>query len=90
MAQHALVLGPCEPVSPVQFQASPGTGSSDSTLQRDGTQESHQPQSSCLAPRSLTIQERGFSDEMAARIEAPQRSSTRAVYKSKWAIFLKW
>ena len=27
---------------------------------------------------------------MAARIEAPQRRSTRAVYKSKWAIFVKW
>ena len=90
VAKHALVLGPGEPVSSDSLQASPGTGSSDSTLQRDGTQESHQPQSSCLAPRSLAIQERGFSDEVAARIEAPQRSSTRAVYKSKWAIFLKW
>ena len=28
--------------------------------------------------------------EVAARIEAPQRSSTRAIYKSKWAIFVKW
>ena len=64
--------------------------SGDSTLQRDGTQESHQSQSSCLAPRSFAIQEHGFSDEVAARIEAPQRSSTRAVYKSKWTIFLKW
>ena len=27
---------------------------------------------------------------MAERIEAPQRGSTRAVYKSKWAIFVKW
>ena len=90
MAKHALVLGPSEPVSSDSLQASPGTGSSDSTFQRDGTQESHQPQSSCLAPRSLAIQERGFSDEVAARIEAPQRSSTRAVYKSKWAIFIKW
>ena len=90
LAKHALVLGPGGPVRSDSLQASPGTGSSDPTLQRDGTQESHQPQSSCLAPRSLAIQKRGFSDEVAARIEAPQRSSTRAVYKSKWAIFLKW
>ena len=89
MAKHALVLGPSESVSSDPLQASLGTGSGDSTLQRDGTQESHQPQSSCLAPRSLAIQERGFSDEVTARIEAPQRSSTRAVYKSKWAIFVK-
>ena len=27
---------------------------------------------------------------MATRIEAPQRSSTRAIYKSKWAVFVKW
>ena len=90
MAKHALVLGSSESVSSDSLQASPGTGSGDSTLQRDGTQESHQPQSSCLAPRSFAIQEHGFSDEVAARIEAPQRSSTRSVYKSKWTIFLKW
>ena len=36
------------------------------------------------------MQKQGFSDEVAARIEAPPRSSTRAVYKSKWAIFVKW
>ena len=72
MAKHALVLGSSEPVSSDSLQASPGTGSGDSTLQRDGTQESHQPQSSCLAPRSFAIQEHGFSDEVAARIEAPQ------------------
>ena len=27
---------------------------------------------------------------MAARIEAPQRRSTRSVYEAKWAIFTKW
>ena len=36
------------------------------------------------------IQKQGFSDEVAERIEAPQRGSTRAVYKSEWAIFVKW
>ena len=41
-----------------------------------------------LEPR--VIQEQGFSDEVAARIEAPQRVSTRAVYKSKWAVFVRW
>ena len=28
--------------------------------------------------------------EVAERIVAPQRSSTRTVYKSKWALFEKW
>ena len=44
----------------------------------------------CLAPRASAMQEQGFTDEVAARIEAPQRLSTRAVYKSKWSIFVKW
>ena len=90
MAKHALVLGPSEPVSSDSLQTSSGTRPGDSTLQRVTAQESQQPQSSCLAPRIAPIQEHGFSDEVAARIEAPQRSSTRAVYKSKWSIFLKW
>ena len=34
--------------------------------------------------------EQGFSDEVAARIETPQRVSTRAIYKSKWTIFVRW
>ena len=28
--------------------------------------------------------------EVAERIAAPQRSSTRTIYKSKWALFEKW
>ena len=43
-----------------------------------------------MAPRAFTIQKQGFSNGVATRIKAPERSSTRAVYKSKWAIFVKW
>ena len=50
--------------------------------------EPQQSESACLAPRASAIQEQGFSDEVAARIEAPQRLSTRAVYKSKWAFLV--
>ena len=32
----------------------------------------------------------GFSEAVAARIEAPQRRSTRSVYEAKWTIFTKW
>ena len=79
MAKHALVLGPSEPVSSDSLQTPSGARPGDSTLQRGTTQESQQPQSSCLAPRISAIQEHGFSDEVAARIEAAQRSSTRAI-----------
>ena len=34
--------------------------------------------------------EQRFSVEVAERIAAPQRLSTRTIYKSKWAIFEKW
>ena len=62
----------------------------DAALQRSCPPESQQSESACLAPRASAIQEQGFSAEVATRIEAPQRRSTRVVYKLKWAIFVKW
>ena len=43
-----------------------------------------------MAPRASAIKEQAFSDAVAARIEAPQRGSTRSVYEAKWTIFKKW
>ena len=43
-----------------------------------------------LVSRSGQLQEQGFSVEVAERIASPQRSSTRTIYKSKWALFEKW
>ena len=43
-----------------------------------------------LVSRSGQLQGQGFSVEVAERIAAPQRSSTRTIYKSKWALFEKW
>ena len=40
--------------------------------------------------RSGQLQEQGFSVRVAERIAAPQRSSTRTIFKSKWALFEKW
>ena len=90
LAEHALVLGPGQSLRADSSQSSPSKRSGDVTVQRAGAQESQQPESPCLAPRASAIQEQGFSDEVATRIEAPQKMSTRAVYKSKWAIFVKW
>ena len=44
----------------------------------------------CMAPRASAIKQQGFSEAVAAQIEAPQRGSTRLVYEAKWAIFTKW
>ena len=83
VAQHAMVLGssghgktdPTESTQPSQF--------TNSTIQSDPSQESDKPKSSA-------IQEQGFSQAVATRIEAPQRGSTRSVYEARWAIFTKW
>ena len=62
----------------------------DPTVQSVSPQRSPRAQPPRLAPRASSIQAQGFSDEVATRIEAPQRQSTRAVYESKWSIFVKW
>ena len=90
LAQHALVLGPDQSVKSDSVQSSLGEVPIDPAIQRPPPQELESSKSACLAPRASSIKRQGFSDEVAARIEAPQRSSTRAVYKSKWAIFVKW
>ena len=43
-----------------------------------------------LVSRSGQLQEQGFPVEVVERIAAPQRSSTRTIYKSKWTLFDKW
>ena len=58
-------------------------------MQSDSTQESVFPKSACVAPRASAIQEQGFSGAVAARIEAPQRASTRSIYEAKRAIRYK-
>ena len=45
------------------------------------------PQPPRLVSRSGQLQEQGFSVEVAERIAASQRSSTRTIYKSQWALF---
>ena len=69
MAQHALVLGPGESICSGSLPA-PSTQESDySAIQRASTQEPQQLESSCLAPRSCVIQEQGFTDEVAPRMD---------------------
>ena len=48
------------------------------------------PQSPRLVSRSTILQNQGFTAEVADRIAAPQRLSTRAIYASKWAVFQRW
>ena len=59
----------------------------NSALQSDPSQKSDKPKSRCMAPRATSIKKQGFSEAVAARIEAPQRGSTRSVCEAKWTIF---
>ena len=61
-----------------------------SAIQPGPSQEPVESEPTCLAPRASAIKEQGFSEAVAARIEAPQRRSTRSVYEAKWTIFTKW
>ena len=90
VAQHALVLGLGEHVQPGPAQPAQPAQSANAALQSDPSQKSDKPKSPCLAPRATQIKEQGFSEAVAARIEAPQRRSTRSVYEAKWTIFTKW
>ena len=90
LAQHVMVLGPGHPIKSGSIDTCTTGGSGDSTLQWDLPPRPSTSESACMAPRASTIQEQGFSDDVATRIEVPQRSSTRAVSKSKWPVFVKW
>ena len=89
VAQHALVLGPGSNVKPDPTVSAQPTQPSVSAIQPGPSQEPVESESTCLAPRASAIKEQGFSEAVAARIEAPQRS-TRSVYEAKWTIFTKW
>ena len=90
VAQHALVLGSSGNVQSNPTVSAQDTKLSVSAIQPGPSQEPVKSERTCLAPRASAIKEQGFSEAVAARIEAPQRGSTRSVYEAKWTIFTKW
>ena len=90
VAKHALVLGSSGNVQPDSTVPAQHTKLIVSTIQPGSTQEPVKSASTCLAPRASAIMGQGFSEAVAARIEVPQRGSTRSVYEAKWTIFTKW
>ena len=90
LARDALVLGPCAALNR-DPATTPSVNNTTQTIpQLRIPQQSATSQPPRLVSRSGQLQEQGFSVEVAERIAAPQRSSTRTVYKSKWALFEKW
>ena len=90
LARDALVLGPSAALNR-DPTAAPGVNNTPQAVpQLRVPQQPAAPQPPCLVSRSGQLQEQGFSVEVAERIAAPQRASTRTIYKSKWALFEKW
>ena len=90
VAQHALVLGSSGNVQSNATVPAQHTKLSISAIQPGSSQEPVKSEPTCLAPRASAIKEQGFSEAVAAQIEAPQRGSARSVYEAKWTIFKKW
>ena len=90
VARDALVLGSGGIVSQDSTEASSNAQSPEATLQSQIPQESGVAEPPCLVSGLLQEGQGGFSVEVADRIKAPQRQSSRRVYDSRWAIFQKW
>ena len=90
LARDALVLGPSAALNRDPTSTSSVKNSSQTVPELCVPQQSTASQPPGLVSRSGQLQEQGFSVEVAERIAAPQRSSTRTIYKSKWALFEKW
>ena len=78
VAQHALVLGSSGNVQSNPTVPAQHTKLSISAIQPGPLKEPVKSEPTCLA-----IKEQGFSEAVAARIEAPQTGSTRSVYEAK-------
>ena len=90
VAGDALVLGSGGIVSQDSTAASSSAQSTEATFQSQIPQESGVSESPCVVSGLIQEGQGGFSVEVADRIKAPQRESSRRVYDSRWAIFQKW
>ena len=90
LARHELVLGPDQSVPGCSDQAPSVPTPLETTNDTRFPQQPSISQSARVVGRSQSLQEKGFSEEVAKRIAAPQRASTRTMYQSKWSIFQRW
>ena len=90
LARDALVLGPSAALNRDPSTTPSVNDPTQTVPQVCVPQQPPAPEPPRLVSRSGQLQDQGFSVEVAERIAAPQRSSTRTIYKSKWALFEKW
>ena len=84
LARDALVLGPSAALNRDPTSATSVNNTSQTVPQLCDSQQSTTSEPPRLVSRSGQLQEQGFSVVVAERIAAPQRSSTKTIYKSKW------
>ena len=89
LSRDALVLGPSAALSRDPTTTPSVNDPTQTVPQVCVPQQPPAPEPPRLVSRSGQLQEQGFSVEVAERIAAPQRSSTRTIYKSKLALFEK-
>ena len=89
LARDALVLGPSAALNR-DPTTTPSVNDPTQTVPQVCVPQPPAAEPPRLVSRSGQLQEQGFSVEVAERIAALQRSSTRTIYKSKWALFEKW
>ena len=90
LARDALVWGPSAALNRDPTTTSSVNNLSQTVPQLCVPQQSTASQPPRLVSRRGQLQEQGFSVEVAERIAAPQTSSIRTIYKSRWALFEKW
>ena len=90
LADKTMVLGPGGDVSGHSKTATTHTHSAKTTTEQPLPCQPNIPEPPRLVSRSSALQEHGFTAEVAERIAAPQRLSTRSIYTSKWTVFQRW
>ena len=90
VADKTMVLGSSGDVSGHSKTTTTHTHSAKTATEQPLPCQSNIPQPPCLVSWSSALQEHGFSAEVAEKIAAPQRLSTRSIYTSKWTIFQRW
>ena len=90
LADKTVVLGPGGTVTRHPETTPTNSLSTQTTTEQPIPHSPGIPQPPHMVSRSTALQNQGFTAEVADRIAAPQRLSTRAIYSSKWSVFERW
>ena len=90
VARDAMVLGSGGSLDQGTPTAPSLEDTSETTTFQRVPQQCGVPESTCVASGFQESNSGRFSSEVAERIKAPQRESSRKVYQSRWAIYGQW